>query len=110
MKAIIWSQPSTTSEVLRIELLREETVFHLDNGLELRVGQAPQKLQAELNRIEEIPGINLSAPPSTQGDIFYAPFMSRSVYDIVWPIVGSHSKIQKAFRGHPKLQDVTRLG
>jgi hypothetical protein len=110
MKAIIWSQPSTTSEVLRIELLREETVFHLDNGLELRVGQAPQKLQAELNRIEEIPGINLSAPPSTQGDIFYAPFMSRSVYDIVWPIVGSHSKIQKAFRGHPKLQAVTRLG
>jgi hypothetical protein len=109
MKAIIWSQPTTTSEVLRIELLQDETVFHLENGLVLRVGKAPQKLQAELNRIEGIPGIDLSAPPATQGEIFYLPFMQRSVYDVAWPIVGTHPKIQKAFRGHPALQALTKL-
>jgi hypothetical protein len=109
MKAIILGEPTTTSEVLRIELLREETLFHLDNGLLLRVGEAPQKLQAELNRMEGIPGIDLSAPPATQGEIFYLPFMPRSVYDVAWPMVGSDPHIQKAFRGHPGLETVAKL-
>lgn len=107
MRAIIWGQP--TSEVFRIELLPEQTIFHLDNGQVLRVGEAPQKLQAQLNRIKGTPGIDLSAPPSTQPEIFYLPFMLRSVYDVAWPIVRTHRKIQRAFRGHSRLQAAARL-
>jgi len=110
MKAIIWSRPTTTSEVVRIECLRDETLFHLNSGLVLRVGQAPQKLQAKLNRSEGISGIDLSAPPATQTDIFYSPFMSRSVYEVAWPILRTDPKIQKAFRGHQRLRAIAKLG
>jgi hypothetical protein len=107
VRAIITNQP--TSEVKVIERLRDQTVFHLVDGHSLRVGEPSEKLQAQLDRIKEISGIDLSKPPSTQPDIFYYPFMTREVYDRTWPVVGSHSKVQNAFRGHPKLQAVAAL-
>jgi len=67
------------------------------------------KLQALLNQIPEIPGIDLSRP-DTQPEIFYSPFMARSVWDVVWPLVRTHRKIQKAFRGHPTLEAIAVLG
>jgi hypothetical protein len=109
MKAIIWAEPTYTSEVLQIQLLPEEIIFHLENGLALRVGEAPQKIQAELNQTPGTPGINLFAPPFTQTDIFYKPLMPRSVYGAVWPILATHSDLRKAFRGHPKLESVAQL-
>ena len=107
MKAIITNQPST--EVTQIEGLGEITTFYLANGEKLRVGVALDKLQALLNLWEGVPGIDLSQPPSTQREIFYSPFMARSVYGVTWPIIGTHPKIQKSFRGHPNLQAVARL-
>ena len=93
----------------KIERLTEQTIFHLANGQVLRLGMAPEKLQALLNRIPEIPGIDLSQPPETQPEIFYSPFMARSVWDVVWPLVRTHRQIQKAFRGHPTLEAIARL-
>jgi len=94
---------------MKIERLPQQTVFHLANGQILRIGMAPEKLQAMLNRIPETPGIDLSQPPDTQPEIFYYPFMSRSVWDVVWPLVKTHRKIKTAFQGHPRLEAVARL-
>jgi hypothetical protein len=107
MRAIITNQPA--SEVTRIDSLAGKTVFHLADGQVLHVGVAPEKLQASLNRWDGVRGIDLSAPPATQPEIFYYPFMPRSVWEIAWPIVRTHPKIQKAFRGHPKLEAITQL-
>ena len=109
MKAIIWAEPTYTSEVLQIQLRPDEVIFHLENGAALRVGQAPQRIQEELNQIRGTPGIDLCAPPFTQPDIFYKPMMPRSVYDAVWPILATHSAIREAFRGHPKLESAAKL-
>ena len=108
MRAIITNQP--TSEVTRVESLPNQTAFHLANGQVLRVGMAPEKLQAQLNRIDDTPGIDLSQPPATQSEIFYHPFMERSVWDVVWPIVRTHPKVQAAFRGHAALEATMHLG
>jgi hypothetical protein len=107
MKAIITYQP--TSEVTRIERLPEQTIFYLANGQVLRVGEALEKLEAELNQNDELPRIALSQPPPTECTIFYHPFMPRSIYDVVWPLVRTHRKIQKAFRRHPRLQAIALL-
>jgi hypothetical protein len=98
------------SEVTKIERLAEKTIFHLVNGQALRLGMSPEKLQAMLNRIPEIPGIDLSQPPDTQREIFYTPFMERPIWHVIWPLVRTHRKIQKAFRGHPTLEAIARLG
>jgi len=107
MRAIITDRPA--SDVTTIERFPDQTVFHLADGQLLRVGLAPEMLQALLSRCETVRGIDLSKPPSTQPEIFYQPLMPRPVYDVVWPIVRTHPKIQKAFRGHQKLQAIGQL-
>lgn len=107
MRVIITNQP--TSEVTQIESLAGQTTFHLANGEVLRVGVSLENLQTLLNRYEGVRGIDLSQPPSHQPEIFYSPFMARSVYDVAWPIVRTHPDIQNAFRGHPALQAIAQL-
>ena len=96
MRATITHQPSC--EITQIDRLVDETVFHLATGHRLRVGVAPSVLEKRLR-------VDLSQPPSSLPiDIFCQPFMSRSVWDVVAPIVRTHPDIQRAFAGHPKLQ------
>jgi hypothetical protein len=102
MRAIITHQPSC--EVTRIERLIDQIVFHLASGQSLRAGLAPRVLEMRLK-------IDLSQPPSSlPTDIFCSPFMSRSVWNVVAPIVRNHPDIRRAFDGHPNLQALTQLG
>jgi len=101
MRAIITHHPSC--EVTRIETLSDQTIFHLETGQSLRVGMTPSILGAKLK-------IDLSQSPSSlRTDIFCHPFMSRSVWEVVAPIVRAHPDIQRAFDGHPQLQALGRL-
>ncbi len=101
MRAIITFEPSCN--VTSIEMLVSETVFHLETGLSLRVGVPPNRLAALLK-------LDLSRPSSDlPTDIFCHPFMSRSTWDTIAPIVRTHRDIRRAFKGHQNLETQLQL-